>query len=170
MTRGFTALDEDLARLLVGEPSFSELSSRLLAILKIKEPLFAADYDRLHQRIAHVNEVRRWVAHKPFVGQGDNLIFSNIIVAKSQGAIKGYVCTTTQLDNLARLTTRLNNAVVAIKPESTSTPANFRKIVDELLAFSKTLDLPPSPDHKPPQSPPPKGSNPKKLRPKRPSR
>ena len=96
------------------------------------------------------NEVRRWVAHKPYVGEGDNLIFSNIIIAKSEGAIKGYVCTATQLSNLARVVNRLSNAVLSIKPEDTSTPENFRKIVDELLAFAKTLDLPPSPDHKPP--------------------
>ena len=144
------SLEDDLARMLVGEPSFNDLSIKVLAVLRIREPEFSLDYERLHHKITYVNEVRRWVAHKPFVGEGDNLLFSNIIIAKSTGAIKGYVCTTTQLNDLSRLVNRLNNTVAEIKPESTSTPASFRLLVDELLAFAETLDLPPSPDHKPP--------------------
>ena len=155
------ALGDDVSRLIVGEPAFSELSAKLLAVLRLKDPEYAQTYELLHGRIAYVNEVRRWVAHKPFASFGPRLIFTNVITAKSKAAIKGYVCTTTQLRNLAALITHVSNHVVSMRRGSKSTPEAFRKDVAELLAFAQTLDLPPSPDHTPPQNQTPQSDRPK---------
>lgn len=142
----FLALEDNLARMFVGELSIVDLSLKLRTVLSTRAEPYAIPYDPVHQQITYINEVRRWVAHKPFQTISGAMFFTNLITAKSEASIKDYECTAAQLVNMADYTTHVSDTVSRLKPQRASTPAKYRQCVAELLASAKRLDLPSSPD------------------------
>jgi hypothetical protein len=140
--RHILALDENLARLLLGEPSIVDLSKKLRLTLELTRPEYNAQYDLLHQEITYINEVRSWVAHKMFGRHKEFLVFSNIMSAKSKSAIKGYCCTPTQIDNLSDYTTHVTWSVQQLVKQRHRDLKHYEEIVAKLLASEKKLDLP----------------------------
>lgn len=145
-------IEEETSRLLIGEPRIKDL----LDILKKSAAICQYSDDRklllteLCTQAIYANEIRRIIAHKPFILDGGHMVFHNRMSAKSSAAIFEYKCTTAELHNLASLTRAVTESMLHIVGIEGPVLSDSIKLIRAQLAFAKKPPLPAIPS---PQSP-----------------
>lgn len=102
--RELTGIDEKLARVIIstGDTRFGDLITMIKGVvpLKVADQKASPTFSRLLSWATYMNDVRSYVAHKPFYRRGGKLYFHNTITAKTEDAKFTYETSAKELNAL----------------------------------------------------------------------
>ena len=116
LLKHFVAIDEPIARMLIGEPrqgDLIELIKKAIGLRGVDEPSTKIIAEFLNHA-AYCNKVRSIVAHKPFRIKNPNMVFQNSMTAKSLPALFEYKTTAEQLSNISKFADNLATIIYSI--------------------------------------------------------
>lgn len=148
-------LQDETARLLVGEPRIGDLIDLLKKSARINN-LGAERTEVMVELLAECvngNKVRQIVAHKPFFMDGSVLVFHNKMSAKSLDAVFEYRCSIEELNNAALLTRSIAQDMLGVVMAEFPV-AVVATSARENLALWKKFPLPKIPGQPLPPKPP----------------